>query len=39
MCHIKQVEIPHFKSVIIYAHNCDACGQRSNEIRAGGQRP
>eukprot|EP00042_Codosiga_hollandica_P025832 m.118151 g.118151 ORF g.118151 m.118151 type:complete len:460 (-) comp51999_c0_seq2:160-1539(-) len=34
--HIKEVEIPHFKSIFIYAHNCALCGHRSNEIRAGG---
>ena len=33
---IKEVSIPHFKSVFIYAHACDACGHRSNEIRSGG---
>jgi zinc finger protein len=36
LCRIKEVSIPHFKSVFIYAHECDTCGHRSNEVRTGG---
>ncbi|KAL6080658.1 nucleolar zinc-finger protein [Balamuthia mandrillaris] len=28
--------IPHFKEVIIMAFNCDNCGNKSNEVKAGG---
>ncbi|KAJ3299695.1 nucleolar zinc-finger protein [Borealophlyctis nickersoniae] len=30
------LDIPHFKEVIIWATNCDSCGYRSNEVKAGG---
>lgn len=33
---MKVVEIPHFKEVIIMASACDACGYKSNEVKAGG---
>ncbi|XP_033758824.1 zinc finger protein ZPR1-like [Pecten maximus] len=32
--HMKMVEIPHFKEVIIMATNCDVCGARSNEVKS-----
>lgn len=32
--HMKMVEIPHFKEVIIMATNCEACGARSNEVKS-----
>ncbi|OMH84706.1 Zinc finger protein ZPR1 [Zancudomyces culisetae] len=34
--HMKQVDIPHFKNVIIMATNCDGCGYKSNEVKSGG---
>ncbi|XP_002165109.1 zinc finger protein ZPR1 isoform X1 [Hydra vulgaris] len=33
---MKQLDIPHFKQVIIMATTCDACGKKTNEVRAGG---
>ncbi|KAL2912308.1 nucleolar zinc-finger protein [Polyrhizophydium stewartii] len=30
------LDIPHFKEVIIMAISCDACGYKSNEVKAGG---
>ncbi|KAI8074217.1 ZPR1 zinc-finger domain-containing protein [Gilbertella persicaria] len=30
------MEIPHFKEVVIMATNCDECGYKSNEVKAGG---
>lgn len=30
------MEIPHFKEVVIMATNCEQCGYKSNEIKAGG---
>ncbi|KAI9272275.1 ZPR1 zinc-finger domain-containing protein [Helicostylum pulchrum] len=30
------MEIPHFKEVVIMATNCDSCGYKSNEVKAGG---
>lgn len=29
--------IPHFKEVIVMATNCDACGERTNEVKSGGK--
>ena len=34
-----QTNIPHFKDVVILAYNCDDCGYRTNEIKAGGGVP
>ena len=34
-----QTDIPFFKEVVIMAFACDACGWRSNEIKAGGATP
>uniref|UniRef100_UPI00358FE676 zinc finger protein ZPR1 n=1 Tax=Myxine glutinosa TaxID=7769 RepID=UPI00358FE676 len=34
--HMKLVQIPHFKEVVIMATNCEACGHRTNEVKAGG---
>ncbi|KAJ1981512.1 nucleolar zinc-finger protein [Dimargaris xerosporica] len=31
-----QLEIPHFKEVIIMANSCDHCGFKSNEVKSGG---
>jgi len=33
---MKVVNIPHFKEVIIMALSCEACGFKSNEVKAGG---
>lgn len=33
---MKVVNIPHFKEVILMAISCDACGYKSNEVKAGG---
>jgi zinc finger protein len=30
------LDIPHFKEVIIMATDCDLCGYKSNEVKAGG---
>jgi zinc finger protein len=30
------LDIPHFKEVIIMATDCDACGYKNNEVKAGG---
>jgi hypothetical protein len=30
------LDIPHFKEVIIMATNCQHCGYKSNEVKAGG---
>ncbi|KAI9360763.1 ZPR1 zinc-finger domain-containing protein [Zopfochytrium polystomum] len=30
------VSIPYFKEVVIMATNCDVCGYKSNEVKAGG---
>jgi zinc finger protein len=30
------LDIPHFKEVIIMATDCDQCGYKSNEVKAGG---
>jgi len=30
------LNIPHFKEVVIMATNCDECGYKSNEVKAGG---
>ncbi|KAH3899093.1 probable Zinc finger protein ZPR1 [Saccharomycodes ludwigii] len=37
--HMKPVNIPHFKEVIIMSTNCDKCGYKSNEVRTGGAIP
>ncbi|KJE91981.1 zinc finger protein [Capsaspora owczarzaki ATCC 30864] len=33
---MKNVDIPHFKEVIIMAMNCEACGAKTNEVKTGG---
>jgi len=33
---MKVVDIPHFKEVVIMASDCDACGFKSNEVKAAG---
>jgi zinc finger protein len=37
--HMKLVEIPHFKEVIIMSTVCDTCGYKSNEVKTGGAVP
>ncbi|QLG71034.1 hypothetical protein HG535_0B00720 [Zygotorulaspora mrakii] len=38
-CHMKPVNIPHFKEVIIMSTVCEHCGYRSNEVKTGGAIP
>ncbi|PVU99166.1 hypothetical protein BB560_005545 [Smittium megazygosporum] len=33
---MKQLEIPHFKNVILMSTTCDSCGYRSNEVKSSG---
>lgn len=37
--HMKPVNIPHFKEVIIMSTKCDNCGYKSNEVKTGGAIP
>lgn len=37
--HMKTVNIPHFKDVIIMSTVCDHCGFKSNEVKTGGEIP
>ncbi|KAF4630519.1 hypothetical protein G7Y89_g7619 [Cudoniella acicularis] len=37
--HMKMVDIPHFKQVVIMSTVCDHCGYRSNEVKTGGEIP
>merc|ERR1712098_520642 len=37
--HMKMVEIPHFKQVVIMSTVCEECGYRSNEVKTGGEVP
>jgi zinc finger protein len=37
--HMKMVDIPHFKQVVIMSTVCDLCGYRSNEVKTGGAVP
>ncbi|CAK7895662.1 hypothetical protein CAAN1_05S04654 [[Candida] anglica] len=37
--HMKTVNIPHFKDVIIMSTVCDECGYKSNEVKTGGAIP
>ncbi|KAI5961169.1 ZPR1 [Candida pseudojiufengensis] len=37
--HMKSVDIPHFKEVIIMSTVCDHCGYKSNEVKTGGEIP
>lgn len=37
--HMKTVNIPHFKEVIIMSTVCDNCGYKSNEVKTGGEIP
>lgn len=33
---MKMTNIPFFKEVVIMATNCDACGEKTNEVKSGG---
>jgi zinc finger protein len=37
--HMKMVDIPHFKQVVIMSTVCELCGYRSNEVKTGGEVP
>lgn len=37
--HMKMVDIPHFKQVILMSTVCEDCGYRSNEVKTGGEVP
>lgn len=37
--HMKTVNIPHFKDVIIMSTVCENCGFKSNEVKTGGEIP
>lgn len=37
--HMKTVNIPHFKDVVIMSTLCDNCGYKSNEVKTGGAIP
>ncbi|KAH7320985.1 zinc finger protein zpr1 [Stachybotrys elegans] len=37
--HMKMVDIPHFKQVVIMSTVCDHCGYRSNDVKTGGAIP
>lgn len=37
--HMKLVDIPHFKEVVIMSTACDDCGYKSNEVKTGGNIP
>ncbi|KAI9803365.1 MAG: nucleolar zinc-finger protein [Piccolia ochrophora] len=37
--HMKMVQIPHFKEVVIMSTVCQHCGYRSNEVKTGGKVP
>lgn len=37
--HMKMVDIPHFKQVVLMSTVCDSCGYRSNDVKTGGEIP
>ena len=37
--HMKMVDIPHFKQVVIMSTVCEDCGYRSNDVKTGGAIP
>ena len=37
--HMKPVNIPHFKEVILMSTACENCGYKSNEVKTGGAIP
>lgn len=37
--HMKMVDIPHFKQVVLMSTVCDSCGYKSNDVKTGGAIP
>lgn len=37
--HMKMVDIPHFKQVVLMSTVCSDCGYRSNDVKTGGEVP
>ena len=37
--HMKMVDIPHFRQVVIMNTTCDDCGYKSNDVKTGGEIP
>lgn len=37
--HMKMVDIPHFKQVVLMSTVCEHCGYRSNDVKTGGEIP
>ncbi|KAL2265504.1 hypothetical protein VTJ83DRAFT_6604 [Remersonia thermophila] len=37
--HMKMVDIPHFRQVVIMNTSCDDCGYKSNDVKTGGEIP
>ncbi|ROT43480.1 zf-ZPR1-domain-containing protein [Sodiomyces alkalinus F11] len=37
--HMKMVDIPHFKQVVLMSTVCHLCGYRSNDVKTGGEIP
>ncbi|UZJ51511.1 hypothetical protein CBS101457_000831 [Exobasidium rhododendri] len=37
--HMKKVNVPYFKDILIMSTNCDACGYRDNEVKSGSAIP
>lgn len=37
--HMKMVDVPHFKQVVLMSTVCDACGYKSNDVKTGGAIP
>jgi zinc finger protein len=37
--HMKMVDVPHFKQVVLMSTVCDDCGYRSNDVKTGGEIP
>ncbi|KAF7542652.1 hypothetical protein G7Z17_g11395 [Cylindrodendrum hubeiense] len=37
--HMKMVDIPHFKQVVLMSTVCEDCGYRSNDVKTGGEIP
>ena len=37
--HMKMVDVPHFKQVVLMSTVCDNCGYRSNDVKTGGEIP
>lgn len=37
--HMKMVDIPHFKQVVLMSTVCQLCGYRSNDVKTGGEIP